>query len=144
MLHTKQSYPYVTQMDHVGFSQGATAAALFLSHAQQQGTCHSLKGAILIGGFLPRDDSYAAQLMQHRVTMPAIFVCGEKDELVPIQRSQQLWETWDQQDGGGLGAGLRGVTVYKHPGAHMVPTCSGAFKAELQGFLGQLQGEKNA
>ncbi|KAL4448145.1 hypothetical protein ABPG75_005364 [Micractinium tetrahymenae] len=155
----------------LGFSQGATAAALFLAgaslpeepargeqqqsqqteqqpqqaqqteqHAQQQhqqeqpavydaaavaAALAHLRFAVIIAGFMPRDASYAAALQSGAPSLPSLHVVGQKDALVPEERSAALW--------GCFAAG--GVHIYRHPGAHMVPTCSGEFKQELQSLL---------
>ncbi|GAB4817493.1 hypothetical protein N2152v2_004539 [Parachlorella kessleri] len=93
----------------LGFSQGATAAALFLAHARGQHVLSGLMGAILIGGFLPRDATYAAALREGRPSLTSLLVSGAKDTLVPEERSQQLAETFEE------GA----VRFYLHPGGHM-------------------------
>lgn len=115
----------------LGFSQGATAAALFLAHRTPQNSTQksqkesSLFG-IFIGGFLPRDENFAEAI---RAAAPlevrSMHVSGEKDALVPPERSAELWEAFDSEQ----------RSVLRHPGAHMVPTCSGGVKAEFVEFL---------
>lgn len=114
----------------LGFSQGATATALFLAHASRgRNNVNIPPWAILIGGFMPRDVSYAAVLketapIQHR----SLHVTGEKDELVPSERSEELWKCFEEKY----------RTVYSHCGAHMVPTCSGEFKKVMVEFLDEV------
>ena len=51
---------------------------------------------------------------------------------VPPDRSKQLIEAFHPSS----------CSVYEHSGAHLVPTCSGAFKQALVGFLdGQAGGQ---
>ncbi|PRW45017.1 Glucose-induced degradation 4 [Chlorella sorokiniana] len=156
----------------LGFSQGATATALFLAHArlpeqqdgqeapqaaeqqdaqevqqpaeqqqagspgqpqqqqQQQGAQQrspedSLRFAVIIAGFLPRDATYADALHRGRPCVPSLHVFGAADALVPEERSAGLW--------GCFAPGS--VETYQHPGAHMVPTCSGEFKQRMVQLL---------
>ena len=115
----------------LGFSQGATATALFLAHAQraadepqaqpqpqsqqqmqQLRELGELRFAVVIAGFLPRDVSYAAVLQRHPPPqgLPCLHVHGAGDALVPEERSRALWECFHPGS----------VRVFKHPGAHMV------------------------
>lgn len=114
-----------------GFSQGATAAALFLAAlqtAQRQGRDLDVplpKFCIVCAGFLPRDPEYAALLESAKVDVPTLFVMGQSDALIPPARSHALMDTFDQ----------RTADMFEHPGAHMVPTCSGEFKQQMVAFL---------
>jgi predicted esterase len=114
----------------LGFSQGATATALFLAHAQraadeqqpqqqhqqqprpQPRRLGDLRFAVVVAGFLPRDDSHAAVLQRHPPPqgLPCLHVHGAGDALVPEERSRALWECFHPGS----------VRVFKHPGAHMV------------------------
>lgn len=114
-----------------GFSQGATAAALFLAAlqtAQRQGRDLDVplpKFCLVCAGFLPRDPEYAALLENAKVDVPTLFVMGQSDALIPPARSHALMDTFDQ----------RTADMFEHPGAHMVPTCSGEFKQQMVAFL---------
>lgn len=44
------------------------------------------KFAILVGGFLPRDEKFADVIRESRPQVPSLFVMGEADALVPPQR----------------------------------------------------------
>jgi dienelactone hydrolase len=90
-----------------GFSQGATAAALYLAHARSP---PALRFTVLVGGFLPLDPAHAASIRVAAPAVPSLLVMGEKDELVPEERSRQL--------GAALAPGA--AQWLKHPGAHMV------------------------
>jgi hypothetical protein len=59
---------------------------------------------------LPRDAAYAAILRHGRPALPSLHVFGERDELVPEERSAALWRCFAEGC----------VRTYKHPGAHMV------------------------
>ena len=113
----------------LGFSQGATAAALYLAHAaaagEPRGSRGQLRLAVLAAGFLPRDASYAAALAVGCPALPTLFVYGEADALVPEERTRGLWEAFAP------GA----VHRHLHGGAHWVPTCSGNFKQRLLQFF---------
>ncbi|KAF6261144.1 serine hydrolase-domain-containing protein [Scenedesmus sp. NREL 46B-D3] len=114
-----------------GFSQGATAAALFLAAlqtAQRQGKDLDVrlpKFCVVCAGFLPRDPEYAALLEAAKVDVPTLFVMGTSDALIPPARSHALMDTFDQ----------RTADMFEHPGAHMVPTCTGEFKQQMVAFL---------
>lgn len=111
----------------LGFSQGATAAALFLAHSAgaPDGTAQP-HWAVFIGGFMPRDVNYAGAITRAApLGVRSLHVSGKKDALVPPERSAELWGCFEED--------LR--SVYEHPGAHMVPTCSGEFKQAMVEFL---------
>jgi hypothetical protein len=144
----------------LGFSQGATAAALYLAHTQPRDALQrrqdQLRFAVIIAGFLPRDATYAAALRQGSPALPSLHVHGAADALVPEDRSRALWDCFAPGS----------VRHYKHTGAHMVrvwlndivvvlerrsgeqaprvrhspappqvPTCSGEFKLLMQELL---------
>lgn len=122
----------------LGFSQGATAAALYLAHAgteeprRQQGAAgcgwrDQLRFAVLIAGFLPRDPSYAAALQRggQGPAVPSLHITGAADALVPAERSDALRACWRSSP----------ADAWVHPGAHMVPTCSGEAKAVVAALL---------
>ena len=112
----------------LGFSQGATATALYLAHSATSSSERTAqpKFALFFGGFLPRDVHYAGIVTSAApLAIRSFHVSGKKDELVPVERSARLWECFDEE--------LR--RTYEHPGAHMVPTCSGEFKQTMLAFL---------
>lgn len=109
----------------LGFSQGSALASLLLAQCQNQGSDTRIKFAILAGAFLPKDPKYAKHLRETAVHVPTLFVCGESDKYIPLGRTKELIETFDQQR----------VQQYVHTGGHMVPTCTGDFKRCLQTFL---------
>ena len=71
------------------------------------------------------DDTKAAALLAARPATPTLFVWGAADQLVPPERSAQLMATFAEGT----------ARSYEHPGAHMVPTCSGEFKRVLVELL---------
>lgn len=81
--------------------------------------------AVQVGAFLPKDPKYAKLLTQNTVQVPTLFVCGESDNYIPLDRTKEVMKTFDQQH----------VQQYRHSGGHMVPTCTGDFKGCLQEFL---------
>ncbi|KAI8465446.1 MAG: alpha/beta-hydrolase [Monoraphidium minutum] len=114
-----------------GFSQGATAAALLLAQLQRRRS-NGLDldvplptFAILCAGFLPRDPVYAGLLSEERPATPALIILGESDALVPPERTLALMDTLDPA----------AARLLRHPGAHMVPTCSGDVKRQMVEFL---------
>ncbi|GAX85192.1 hypothetical protein CEUSTIGMA_g12610.t1 [Chlamydomonas eustigma] len=111
-----------------GFSQGAAATALLLSCLESRPELQQSwrpKFAIMISGFLPRDPSFAELVQKARPSVPSMFVYGTADEMVPPERTQELIAAFDQECS----------SVYKHAGAHLVPTCSGTFKQALTSFI---------
>lgn len=103
----------------LGFSQGATAAALYMA----AGGARELAFGILISGFLPRDESAAATLSPTTLAGPTLHVMGGADDIIPVPRSHALAERCGRP------------TLFQHPGGHMVPTCSGDAKQALVDFL---------
>ena len=71
----------------LGFSQGASAAALYLAHVklagQPAGPQGMLRMAILAAGFLPNDERFADALARAAPGLPTLFIVGQADELVP-------------------------------------------------------------
>lgn len=140
----------------LGFSQGATAAALYLAEESgdrnsriqrveltndsEYGDCGDANdddnddnhrrrpSAILVSGFLPRDEGLANVLRASSpMDLRSIHVSGKNDQLVTTDRSQELWRQFASPD------------VYLHEGAHMVPTCTGEWKRVLTAFVDSLQ-----
>lgn len=109
----------------VAFSQGSAAASLLIAHLQatQSPLLVHLQTAVLVSGFVPHDPQYAAQLQANPLRVRSLHVMGERDTLVPRVRGEQLLQAWS------------GAEVYVHDGGHMVPTCSGAWKQRLVGFV---------
>lgn len=68
----------------LGFSQGATIIALFLSELKQGHLqCNNLPDfAILTGGFMPRDPRLADAITQARPSMPSLHIYGRNDAFV--------------------------------------------------------------
>lgn len=116
----------------LGFSQGATAAALLLaSLAQQeqqeqeeQEQQHVPRVAILAGAFLPRDERWAGLLAASPARVPTLFVSGEGDQLVPPERTRALMECF---------GGSKELLL--HPGAHYVPAMKGEMKEQAVAFV---------
>lgn len=81
--------------------------------------------AVQAGAFLPKDPKYAKLITETAVQVPTLFVCGESDSYIPLDRTKEVMNTFDQQN----------VQQYLHTGGHMVPTCTGDFKRCLQEFL---------
>jgi len=102
------------------FSQGATAAALLLGALQREmlleggmegegeGGVAMPKFAILVGGFYPRDEQVGEGLREGGPTVPTLFVGGETDALVPLERTRELMGCWAEEEGGREGGGRRG------------------------------------
>jgi len=135
----------------VGFSQGAAAGALFLSdlaERQARGECRDVPFpafAVLCAGFLPRDAACAGLIRRQRAGgVPVLVVTGESDALVPRERSDALVAALRGEEGeGGGGGGSRQAAAreWLHPGGHLLPTCSGAFKGALVAFLDEAEAQ---
>lgn len=80
---------------------------------------------VQVSGFLPKDAASAAALTGARVSTPSLFIHGEADELVPLERCLELRQTFDPQS----------CSLLTHPGGHLVPSCAGAVKQQLVDFL---------
>ena len=80
-----------------------------------------------MAGFLPRDEKYASLLASSSPDIPILLIHGENDKLIPEHRSQELQNAIENLN--------RQLQRFMHQGAHMVPSCSGAFKQTLQQFL---------
>ena len=129
------------------FSQGATAAALLLGALQKEmlteggmegggeGGAAMPKFAILVGGFYPRDEKVGEGLREGGPTVPTLFVGGETDSLVPLERTRELMGCWAEEEGGREGGGEERVKLYMHSGGHFVPTWKGEFKEEVVKFI---------
>jgi len=114
----------------LGFSQGATAAALLLAslaqqqRAQEEQEQHVPRFAILAGGFLPNDEAVAATLASARPQVPTLFIAGEGDRLVPPDRTRALMECF-----GGT------TELLLHLGGHHVPSLKGEMKEAAVAFM---------
>ena len=78
-----------------------------------------------VSGFLPKDDAFAAALAAARVSTPSLFIHGEADQLVPLERCRELQQTFDAQS----------CSLLTHAGGHFVPNCTGVVKQQLVEFL---------
>jgi pimeloyl-ACP methyl ester carboxylesterase len=112
--------PMADQVDGIlGFSQGATMALLLPGLKP--------KYVIAVGGFLPRDISLHEKLFKGRV----LIVGGERDELVPLERTVELAEYLagkrvkelnpDQLPRGEIVSVSEQVDLLVHDGSHYVP-----------------------
>lgn len=111
----------------LGFSQGATAAALLLASlaaGQEQQEQHVPRFAILAGGFVPRDPKVAALLTASPPQVPTLFISGEGDQLVPPERTRALMECF---------AGETEIAL--HPGGHFIPPAKGEMKEKVAAFI---------
>ena len=95
----------------LGFSQGATAAALYAL----TGSC-KVNNIVVISGFLPRDPVYADNIQnapeERKQAVRGFFVSGEKDERVSLEQSELLWKCFPKEQS----------TILVHQGGHFVPT----------------------
>jgi predicted esterase len=146
------------QIGLLGFSQGAAAGALFLSdldERQARGEALDVPRpafAVLCAGFLPRDAACASLIRRRRAgKIPVLVVTGEQDKLVPRDRSDALVRALqgraeqatktlageEEEEGAAAAAAASSAAAreWLHPGGHLLPTCSGAFKQRLVAFL---------
>jgi len=111
------------------FSQGCAVATALLREAAQ-GTLEplaSVRFAVLVGGFVPRDAQVASALCGAPLSLNTLLVSGGADELIPRPRSEALAALFDPA----------GVRWFDHPGRHGIPTCTSAFRTCLQQLLAQ-------
>ena len=107
----------------MGFSQGATAAAMYASCCAADAALPAPRCVLCVAGFMPRDDECAAWLRRDGVAMPALHVVGEADEIISRERSEELAKV--------CAAGRTHV----HAGGHLVPSCTGEVKQCLTQFF---------
>lgn len=123
----------------LGFSQGATSAALLLAQLQRERAegrdldVPPPRFGVLVSGFMPRDPVYAALLSEERTRTPCLFILGEADNLVAPERTLALMDTFD----------VEAAALLRHPGGHFVPTCSGDTKRRICEFLDTFRGAAN-
>lgn len=98
----------------LGFSQGAAVAGMLAAEFRP-------RFAILISGFVPKDEEVAAGLLAGVEGVPSLHVIGLADTIMLPERSRAL------------AACFAGATVAEHEGGHMIP--SKAVKADLVAFL---------
>lgn len=119
----------------LGFSQGASSIALFLARTQSRDPdlMEGLQSVILIGGFLPQDQSWANEIATAPGPVPvrSLHIYGATDERVTPARAQALVAPFRAvADKANLD-----TDEHEHPGAHMVPTTSGLFRDFLRGYF---------
>ena len=92
----------------IGFSQGSTAASLFLAEARPR-----VSFAVLFSGFFPRDESFARLLRDGARTLAprSLHVMGSSDTFVSTSRSMLLADCFGE-----------GREVYVHGGGHGIPS----------------------
>jgi len=106
----------------LGFSQGATLAALYCLLSASPPPFRAL---ILIAGFMPRDTHVLSQLANKPpgiLTMPSVHVTGSSDAFVPSSSTMQLSEFFLDAE------------VVHHPGGHGIPTGT-EFRAVIKRFV---------
>ena len=94
----------------IGFSQGAALVAI-LAHMEH---IH-LQFAICIGGFVPRAHDLAPLFHENEPhPLPTCHVWGERDAVVPLEKSQKLSQMFAQS------------YLISHEKGHLVPTAGDA------------------
>jgi hypothetical protein len=116
----------------LGFSQGATAAALYASDCSVEASLTPPQCIMCISGFMPRDPVLVRRIEANQINVPALHIVGAKDEIIPQDRSKQL--------AGVCACGERGLL--EHPGGHFVPSCSGDIKQQVLAFLESVAGDE--
>ncbi|KAF5099673.1 hypothetical protein D0Z00_001556 [Geotrichum galactomycetum] len=109
---TAQHGPFVGV---IGFSQGASLAALLASHLvtkqQQDAITAGLKFAIIISGFVPNYKPLISTYFAHPVSLASLHVIGSSDTVVPPARSRDLAAKFDANR----------ATLVLHPHGHVIP-----------------------
>ena len=111
----------------IGFSQGAAAAAMLAAERQPA-------FAILVAGFVPKDEDAAAALLSGS-SVRSLHVIGDGDEQVVPERSRALAELFAD------------ASVVSHPGGHMIPSgplVRASMVEFLDPVLSALQRERDA
>jgi predicted esterase len=106
----------------LAFSQGAAVAAVLLAQQCARGD-GSIRFAILVSGFIPRDDAVSAQLRSGpHAGVRTLHVLGESDELVPPSSSETLAALFEDS------------VQFKHTGGHVVPG-NAPFRTAIKEFV---------
>lgn len=110
----------------LSFSQGACCAAVYVVQAQLSSSLPKPNFVIFISGFLPRDESWAKEMLETGISVPTLHVFGETDAIIPMDRSKKLQGVCGEQ-----------AQVLSHPGGHFVPTCNAQVKQSVREFFSQ-------
>mmetsp|Transcript_24456 Transcript_24456/g.39433 ORF Transcript_24456/g.39433 Transcript_24456/m.39433 type:complete len:154 (-) Transcript_24456:208-669(-) len=107
----------------LGFSQGGAAAAVLCAQNP-----HSFKFAVIISGFVPRDEALLKCLEEARQPLAlsglqSLHVWGTKDTLVDNKRSRELLDYFGEA-----------AKHFEHTGGHFVPS-GGEFRRHLLRFI---------
>ena len=124
----------------MGFSQGATAAAMYLmnnshQHGHGSDSLSSIKGLVCISGGPPPPPLRSIppplppEMKQCNDSIPSLFIMGERDDVVPVEKSKALM----------MNMNMIRQYCYIHSGGHVVPSCSGPIKETLLSFLSSLE-----
>ncbi|KAJ1616927.1 serine hydrolase FSH [Pavlovales sp. CCMP2436] len=105
----------------LAFSQGAAAAAVLLAALSAQE--RPVAFAILVSGFIPRDESVSRLLRAGpKLAVATLHCCGEADTLVPASVTGELASLFEAP------------VVFKHTGGHVVPG-NAPFRAAIKLFV---------
>lgn len=107
----------------LAFSQGSAIGAVLLASLYARGHAALPAFAILVSGFVPRDDQ-ASEVLRTNSPVPVatLHVCGESDALV----SPQLTEA--------LSTCFAAATIFRHEGGHAIPGNS-LFRNTVKSFI---------
>ncbi|KAJ2029169.1 hypothetical protein IWW57_001835 [Coemansia sp. S610] len=105
----------------LGFSQGAGMAAIAMAMLPEM----RMGFAILVAGFMPDMKEFTSSIERSRISVPALVVVGEKDEIVPAIRGKLLAQEAFTQGS---------VTVLTHEGGHFLP-CNAMWRTHYRDFL---------
>ncbi|KAK9476198.1 serine hydrolase FSH [Lipomyces japonicus] len=95
----------------VGFSQGSLMAALLISQIQTLVPSHpQFAFAILFSGFRPEVPEFDPAISDYKISIPTLQITGEKDVIVPPEKSKSLVEA------------SVNPTFFQHAGGHFVPS----------------------
>lgn len=109
----------------LSFSQGACCAAVYAVKAKLSSKLPKPQFVVFISGFLPRDETWAKEMVEARIDVPTLHVFGEKDMIIPSEKSKLLQNICDN------------AQELQHSGGHFVPTCNGQVRQDVRKFFSQ-------
>lgn len=110
----------------LAFSQGACCAAVYSAKAELSASLPKPQFVVLISGFLPRDQSWADEMIEAGISIPTFHVFGEEDNVIPKEKSEKLVGICCEEH----------ALVLAHKGGHFVPTCNAQVRETVRGFFG--------
>jgi predicted esterase len=109
----------------LGFSQGASCAAVYAVKAERSASLHKPQFVVFISGFLPKDHTWADEMLATGIRTPTLHLFGEEDKIIPIEKSERLVTICSAEH----------AAVLPHPGGHFVPTCNAKVREPVRKFF---------